>query len=70
VHKPQNEKKTTRVVKQKRTTWTYEDENGRDLGQDYLEQQKLDQNNNVSFYSFFIDSHMFFLFLLFLLLEC
>ncbi len=35
------------MVKQKRT-WTYEDENGQDLGQDYLEQENNDQEKNVS----------------------
>jgi hypothetical protein len=34
-------------VKQKRT-WTYEDKNGQDLGQDYLEQGNDDQEKNVS----------------------
>ena len=51
VHKPQKEKeKPVRVAKRKKTTWTYEDETGRDLGQDYLEQRKDAQENNVSFY--------------------
>ena len=34
-------------MKQRRT-WTYEDENGRDLGQDYLQQRIDDQETNVS----------------------
>ena len=48
VHQPQKEQdKRPRVVKQRRT-WTYEDENGRDLGQDYLQQREDDQETNVS----------------------
>ena len=35
------------MVKQRRT-WTYEDENGQDLGQDYLQQREDDQETNVS----------------------
>ena len=48
MHQPRKEaEKRARVVKQKRT-WTYEDENGQDLGQDYLEQGNDDQEKNVS----------------------
>ena len=48
VHQPQKEQdKRPRVVKQRRT-WTYEDENGRDLGQDYIQQREDDQETNVS----------------------
>jgi hypothetical protein len=53
VHPPKKEKeKRNRVVKQKRT-WTYEDDDGNDLGQDYVEklkskdQQKINQEKNV-----------------------
>ena len=47
MHKPkENQEKRARVVKQKRT-WTYEDENGQDLGQDYLDQENGNQENNV-----------------------
>jgi hypothetical protein len=50
VHQPQKEKPQTEkragMVKQRRT-WTYVDENGQDLGQDYLKQN---QEKNVSFF--------------------
>ena len=48
IHQPQKEQdKRPRVAKQRRT-WTYEDENGQDLGQDYLQQREDDQETNVS----------------------
>ena len=57
MHQPQKEKPQTEkragMVKQRRT-WTYVDENGQDLGQDYLEQRQNDQVNNVSFFLLYI----------------
>ena len=48
IRQPEKEQdKRPRVVKQRRI-WTYEDENGRDLGQDYLQQRDNDQETNVS----------------------
>jgi hypothetical protein len=56
VHQPRKDpEKRARVVKHKRT-WTYEDENGQDLGQDYLELRNDDQEKNVSI-RLFDDSH-------------
>jgi hypothetical protein len=54
VHRPVKEKEN-RVVKKKRT-WTFLDEHGRDLGQDYLEQGNGDQEKTVSI-RLFDDSH-------------
>ncbi len=52
MHQPKTEKSQASErakVRQKRT-WTYVDENGQDLGQDYLEQRQDGQVNNVSFF--------------------
>lgn len=53
MHQPQKEKpqdeERAKVVRQKRT-WTYVDENGQDLGQNYLEQRQDGQDNNVSIF--------------------
>lgn len=52
MHQPKTEKSQAAErakVRQKRT-WTYVDENGQDLGQDYLEQRQDGQVNNVSFF--------------------
>jgi hypothetical protein len=38
------------VVKQKRKTWTYLDQNGEDLGQNYLDQKEDGQDKNVGFF--------------------
>ena len=49
MHQPrQEQEKRAKVVRQKRTTWTYEDENGRDLGQNHLEQAEDGREKNVS----------------------
>ena len=49
MHQPrQEQEKRAKVVRQKRTTWTYEDKNGRDLGQNHLEQAEDDRDKNVS----------------------
>ncbi len=55
--KPQDEERA-KVVRQKRT-WTYVDENGQDLGQDYLEKRQDDQENNVSFFSNILCAKLF-----------
>ena len=52
MHQPKTEKSQASErakVRQKRT-WTYVDENGQDLGQDYLEQRQYKQVNNLSFF--------------------
>ena len=49
MHQPrQEQEKRAKVVRQKRTTWTYEDENGRDLGQNHLEEAEDGREKNVS----------------------
>ena len=69
IRQPEKEQdKRPRVVKQRRT-WTYEDENGRDLGQDYLQQREGEQETNVSISSI-NDSYNNCVTFIFLLSEC